>query len=90
MNEVNCVKVKIVTIPSYFSFFYEEIRESEGMENLHTIRGSVVRPPARNLEEEVIPESFPTWKAFLKTVGWGVTITLAEYGFLILLIARHR
>jgi hypothetical protein len=84
------VKIFQIRFTNIYVFFYEEIRESEGMENLHTIRGSVVRPPARNLEEEVIPESFPTWKAFLKTVGWGVTITLAEYGFLILLIARHR
>ena len=71
-------------------FFHEEISEIVAMENLSTVSGSAVRHNPRAIEEEVIPESFPTWKAFFKTVGWGVSITLAEYGFLILLIARHR
>lgn len=61
------------------------------MENLHAVRDPGVRPQQiRPIQEEVIPESFPTWKAFLKAVGVGVGITVAEYGCLILLIARHR
>ena len=61
------------------------------MEDLHAVSAPVVRPQSkRPIQEEIIPESFPTWRAFLKVVGMGLGITVAEYGFLILLIARHR
>ena len=37
---------------------------------------------------EPIPENFPTWMALVKVICIGVGITVAQYAFLVLLIAK--
>jgi hypothetical protein len=59
------------------------------MDNLHIGSDGVVQPvPHRGIEQEIIPETFPTWAVFLKTVGLGLLITMAQFGLLILLVAK--
>jgi len=60
------------------------------MENNHEKQAVVLHSSCSCIEEEVIPESYPTWKAFFRIAGIGLAITLAEYGFLILLLVRHK